>query len=83
MKVTSYVLAENLKTNKRWRSKRYRRKNTWTCLVPKPGPICLVEGDKGLVGFNKQNIEPIRLCWMNQMPIDSEKSIKIRNPGTI
>ena len=59
------VQLKNLKINKRWRSRRYRKKNTRIRPVPKPGPICLVEGDKGLVGFNKQNIGPIRLCWMN------------------
>ena len=42
----------------------------------------LVEGDKGLVGLNKHDIELIGL-WMNQMPKGSGKSIKIRNPGTI
>ena len=26
---------------------------------------CLVKGDEGLVGPNEQNIELIRLCWMN------------------
>ena len=38
----------------------------------------LVVGDEGLSGPNKQNNELIGLCRMNQIPKDSEKSIKVK-----